>query len=85
MAPDFSQDLIKSSKERDSSSASGPARSAIVARRRGLVNRRDIISQVEFGAQSPVGRIESDFVQYKADPSQATRAIRRRDIWMSSK
>ena len=59
MAPDFSQGIIKSSKERDSSSASGPARSAIVARRRGLVNRRDIISQVEFGADSPAGRIES--------------------------
>ena len=59
MAPDFSQDVIKSSQERDSSSASGPARTAIVATRRGLVNRRDIISQVEFGAESPVGRIES--------------------------
>ena len=59
MAPDFFQDVIKSSKERDSSSASGPARSAIVARRRGLVERQTYISQVEFGAQSPAGRIES--------------------------
>ena len=55
MAPDFLQAEIESRFGRVSSSASGPARSAIVAGQGGLVNRRDIISQVEFWPESPVG------------------------------
>ena len=54
MAPDFLQAEIESRFGRVSSSASGPARSAIVAMRRGLVRRWTYISQVEFG-QSRAG------------------------------
>ena len=60
MAPDFLQAEIESRFKQFSSSASGPARSAVVAMRRGLVNRCDIISQVEFGLLHVAGSDVAD-------------------------